>query len=122
MMPDYDKVIKGLECCKHGSAGCTMNCPYDMPYDCTNILMTDALELLKKQDRLLCKQQKVIDKLQADYAMLRHKFLEKTQIVRCKDCKHGYKCEDSEFILCVHPFSDGHKHTKEWYCYDGEKK
>ena len=59
--------------------------------------LRDALALLKEQDKLLRKKQKGINKLQADYAELRHKFLEKTQIVRCHDCvwfdHYNVECE-----------------------------
>ena len=123
-MPDFEKVIKGIEHCRLGSAGCTMDCPYDMPENCTNILMTDALVLLKEQDRLLCKQQKDIDKLQADYAMLRHKFLEKTQIVRCKDCKYwvGNWLEGGNMINTKCTLSHRYPQPSDWFCADGERK
>ena len=89
-----DDSCEGLKCCK---------------------IAEDALELLKEQDRLLCKKQKEIDKLQADYSMLRHKFLEKTQIVRCKDCKHY----NHEKKWCQHMMvADGGN----WFCADGEAR
>lgn len=131
-MIDIEKVLKGLECCTKWDS-CS-DCPYQTPneYDiseCTEPLHKDALELLKEQDRLLGKQQKGIDKLQADYAELRHKFLEKTQIVRCKDCKHGslYCTEDvcgETLIECNRPdLGDVIEiHGWKWFCADGEKR
>ena len=60
MMPDMEKVVKGLECCsvKHNCTGC----PYfKFDASCQDDMNKDALELLKEQ----------------------------SQIVRCKDCKHS---------------------------------
>ena len=45
------------------------------------------------------------------------------EIVRCKDCKHGYKYE-----FCVkcenkgNPGMFGTYHSFNWFCYDGERK
>ena len=119
---DREKVIKGLECCTKWDS-CS-DCPYQTPneYDiseCTEQMHKDALELLKEQDRLLGKQQKGIDKLQADYSMLRHKFLEKTQIVRCKDCKHYNIIGCSEGFGWCERYNIGH--TDDWFCSDGER-
>ena len=46
-MPDIEKVIKGLECCK---VGCT-DCPYRGISDCVTSLNNDAIELLKEQQK-----------------------------------------------------------------------
>lgn len=119
-MIDIEKVLKGLECCT--KLGCHHGCEYKpngySAMTCRQELETDALELLKEQDRLLGKQQKGIDKLQADYALLRHKFLEKTQIVRCKDCKHFEP--DGVYTMCYR--HNGLSPNADWYCADGERK
>lgn len=111
-MPDREKVIKGLECLLSDRKCDLRNCPYGSFDSCINAVLSDALELLKEQYKLLCKKQKDIDKLQADYAMLRHKFLEKTQIVRCKDCKH-YKDGKCFYTMRRHGLKD------DWFCADG---
>lgn len=53
-MADREKVMKGLECCAHGVARCSI-CPYDprnnaLPLDCMTDLAKDTLELLKAQE------------------------------------------------------------------------
>ena len=51
MMPDREKVIKGLECCN--APNNHDDCPYngDNHYNvCTHKLLCDALELLKEQE------------------------------------------------------------------------
>lgn len=60
MMPDREKVIKGLECCQP-PYDCH-NCPYDWDY-CfmKNQLHKDALDLLKEQDETIKKQQEEIE-------------------------------------------------------------
>lgn len=81
----------------------------------------DALELLKKQYNLLCKKQKDINKLQADYAELRHKFLEKTKIVRCKECKFA-TYENGLNDDYKHCLLTGMMHKSTWFCADGGRK
>ena len=53
-MDKREKVIRGLECCTHDTC---VECPYKEEKCCTywqpfpNMLLRDALELLKAQDR-----------------------------------------------------------------------
>lgn len=53
MMPDLEKVIRGLECCAN-EIPCIEKCPYnelgDSWHDCVPHLAADALELLKAQE------------------------------------------------------------------------
>lgn len=63
-MPDYDKVIKGLECCTSSSLECEKDCPYYGEY-CQPNAITDALELLKNMKTR--KTFTVIDKLTGEY-------------------------------------------------------
>ena len=57
MMPDREKVIKGLGCCIYSEEEC--ECPEDCPYvdddmsECQAKVMRDALELLKEQQEQL---------------------------------------------------------------------
>ena len=48
-MADIKKIIRGLKCCL--MADCTMNCPYATIPVCSEKLMTDALALLKEQEK-----------------------------------------------------------------------
>ena len=125
-MPDREKVIKGIESCiKMGRLGVEncreLNCPYfenGLRLSCWIDVLTDALALLKEQYKLLCKKQKDVNKLQADYAELRHKFLEKTQIVRCKDCENKECWGRTGDIVCG---INGTPHRPDWYCAYGER-
>ena len=53
-MVNREKVIKGLELCTERSLDCAAYCPYiNASHDwmtCTDVLMTDALALLKEQE------------------------------------------------------------------------
>ena len=44
------------------------------------------------------------------------------ELVRCKDCKHGFTLTDSAFVTCGCRFHDGQKHEADWFCADGERK
>lgn len=117
-----EKTIKGLEFhhrkqiskvkCPENCCGC----PYDAPNECLIALITDALELLKEQDRLLRKKQKEIDKLCAEYSNITHRFHEKTEIVRCKDCKKNGTWDCPLFTDAVEMKMDDN-----WFCKDGER-
>ena len=77
-------------------------------------------ELLKEQDKLLHKKQKDIDKLCCDIADLKHRFHEKTEIVRCKDCKNQnwINLETGNVICRI-----GHgTNPSDWYCADAWKR
>lgn len=52
-MADREKVIKGLEYCKHTDGVECPNCPYWHEDDCVEILHTDILALLKEQEPAL---------------------------------------------------------------------
>ena len=98
-MASLEKTLKGLECCKKLSAedpfsGCD-DCPYNeisvAVEECREALSADALKLLKEQK----------------------------QIVHCKDCKHGDKCnEPHEDYWCT--WHETYNNS-EWFCADGER-
>lgn len=45
------------------------------------------------------------------------------EVVRCQDCKHGFRLDDTNYIVCGRPFASSREtHTEEWYCADGVKK
>lgn len=97
--------------------------PYARDLPCVTIksgLILDVISLLKEQERLLRKKQTDINKLCAEYSNLKHRFHEKTEIVRCKDCTWwGAErlCENSDSPC----FQNGCTHGN-WYCADGEAK
>lgn len=46
-----------------------------------------------------------------------------SEIVRCKDCKHGFRLDDTNYIVCSRPFASNREtHTEDWFCADGERK
>ena len=114
-MADYEKVIKGLETCRT-RVNCK-ECPY--AYDkrandsyCEAVLHNDVLELLKwykEHEHDVC----VNCPVGTDY----------TEIVRCKDCRHGYICENN--VRCENrnnPAMIGQHNGFDWFCADGERK
>ena len=48
---DREKVIKGLECHAKGARGCLFDCPYGNENGCQLLLCSDALALLKEQEK-----------------------------------------------------------------------
>ena len=46
------------------------------------------------------------------------------ELVRCKDCKHGYKTPENGFIFCMKPHQEpgSASHSQDWFCADGERK
>lgn len=55
---DREKVVKGLEYCKHTDGVECPNCPYWPEDDCVEILHADALNLLKEQEAITIKKTK----------------------------------------------------------------
>ena len=43
-------------------------------------------------------------------------------VVRCKDCKHGYPLTDSAYYQCTLAFRTSERHERDWFCADGERK
>ena len=115
MMPDREKVIKGLEACAgtntDGTADCVLECPYKSSFCCIDRLMYDALDLLKEQQKTISSFQSTILKLNAALG-------EQPEIVRCGECAHGHLV-GSGFCACD-KYVNAHYH--DWYCADGEKR
>ena len=43
------------------------------------------------------------------------------ELIRCKDCKHGYEVNGGMMIMCTHGVRlDAHE--RDWFCADGVKK
>ena len=44
-------------------------------------------------------------------------------LIRCKDCKHGFRLDDTNYIVCGRPFASNREtHTEKWFCADGERR
>ena len=44
-------------------------------------------------------------------------------LIRCKDCKHGYPLTDSAYYACTKPFAEpNNRKPFDWFCADGERK
>lgn len=87
-MADREKVIQGLEMCIRPLAqrNC-FACPYStVEASCIDELESAALELLKEQDIRLRKLQKDKDWLCKEVSEWKHRFHERTEIIRCADC------------------------------------
>lgn len=125
---DREKVIKGLECHRIDNKhriNCA-DCPYyvddDNHINCVNDLHADVLALLKEQDKRINMKQRRIDQLCKQLTDLKHRFHEKTELVRCKDCEDACICSD-DWVICTHIDSNGNdKHSVDWYCADGERR
>ena len=104
----YEDFVNGYECF------CTSD-------DCEYEMHKAVLALLKEQERLIRKKQKDIDKLCAEYSNLKHRFHEKTEIVRCKACHYGIR-NSAEDIFCIKAvYNDKYKRPN-WFCADGERR
>ena len=117
-MPDREKVIKGLESCL-GLGGSCKKCPYKLSgcsdMDCRRPLLRDALALLKKQQKTRFEIAHEI--VSGSILMYQGK-----ELVRCNDCKHGIRLDDSNYFVCSKPFASNREtHTGDWFCADGEK-
>ena len=101
MMPDKDKVMKGLSCCivsmaeEEPFAKCE-KCPYGTisidVQTCRSILSAEALELLKERE----------------------------EIVRCKDCAMSHPWND-DVVQCRNKKISSTYVQKDWFCADGVK-
>ena len=90
-------------------------------------MLRDALALLKQQDELLRKLQKDKDKLCLDVSEWKHKYhdkpLNKQEIIRCKNCKHGKKSSTFRYYPNL-TWCNKYKcsHDDSWFCADGVAK
>ena len=118
-MADIEKVIKAWEIFRSSN-------PYQIcdgrefraisePEYCMGQMIADTIELLKEQDKLLRKKQKDIDKLCCDIAYLKHRFHEKTEIVRCNNCGNRFSTNCPFYMMQMETKDD-------FYCADGEKR
>lgn len=45
------------------------------------------------------------------------------ELIHCKDCKHGFRLDDTNYIVCGRPFASNREtHTEEWFCADGKRR
>ena len=107
MMPDREKVNKGLECCSTPGGNCAI-CPYEIVEgfaECTSALAKDALALLKEQETSnLYKCPNCGTWVSAE------------NVVRCKDCKKRYT------VLCIQEEAGNINNQDDWFCANGEHK
>ena len=117
LMPDREKVMKGLEC--HLSSDDCRSCVYwdgvksGRPCE----VMEDALALLKYQEESLRFYAEKCDEL---YAVAKSR----TEVVRCKDCKHWSAERINDFNKCRRWINVGVRNFAtmgDWYCADGER-
>lgn len=95
-MVDREKVIKGLECCIDPLKARCPECPYYPCYDqdtTSEQLLADALELLKEQEPVRCKDCKI----RGNINLCPIVYIEKTEQFTA---------------LC----------TDDWFCADGERR
>ena len=73
-MIDRETIMTWLKKC--GNGGCSSRCPYDDlgPDKCYETLMTDALELLKRDEQTIESLERTIDKLTKSIAEQWHPF------------------------------------------------
>ena len=119
MMPDREKVIKGLESCEPSvfKRDCSC-CPYKDEMNCDYVLWNDALALLKEQQENIQYWSDKYDEMGRLYMKIRD---EQPQIVMCKDCKHGKPYNDK--VQCLHPRNNiWFCQDADWFCADGERR
>ena len=78
--------------------------------------LNDAIALLNEQEHMF-------HALEDDWKRLKELLKEQEEVVRCKDCKHGYECEFD--IKCENegnPQMFGTRHKPDWFCADGVRK
>ena len=116
MMPDRDKVTKGLKACADGE--CT-NCPYDkgaaLMTTCTGKLSQDALDLLKEQEEQIESLKQTAQSMMEGITIMKQ-----PEIVRCKGCINN----GTSRCPC-HYSGDPHidwEPDDDWFCADGERK
>lgn len=120
-MPDFEKVIKGLEHCPVETK--CEGCPYRAKGEgCFDGIMRDAWELLQEQKQKIESQEHQLASLTAKQVLDN----DRPQIVRCKDCMHGkqilitgYNGKEYEKRYCD---KFQHTHESEWFCADGERR
>ena len=87
-MADIEKVIKGIESCKHGK--CDYRCPYaSVNVGCRYELMGDALELLKEQREQIIRLQYIIEQKEAEITILSDQLYRaeaKNPVIVCPYC------------------------------------
>ena len=84
-----------------------------------------AIEALEKERQYLLNR----EQYGAEHILVHHALnviselpiIRKPEIVRCKDCKHGYPLTDSAYYQCTLAFRTSERHGSDWYCADGER-
>lgn len=95
------------------------------PFDdeATTDALTDALNLIVEQRKQIGALERALEHMPKPIKLLDVFGDKYEKIVRCKDCKHGYKCEFD--IRCENknmPPMFGQHFSYNWFCADGEKR
>ena len=98
-MPDREKVISALHC--RGQ-----DLMIDLPACDKCDYQTQMINRMGCDFRQLCRD--VLELLK-----------EQPEIIRCKDCRHGEKC--NSVYLCGKSRSFGIAHDPSWFCADGKR-
>lgn len=117
-MTDREKVLKGLEhCIARYIDGLCDDCPYMgeldksymIPMKCKEIIMRDALAMLKEQES-------IIEVLKSDLQETLDVVANRGNVVRCKDCKNRNSWECWQYFFGRMNLPD------DYYCADGKPK
>ena len=75
-MTDQEKVIKGLERCTQPIRECAYDCPYSCKEyiyeDCRDVLMANAIALLKAQEPRVMTLEEIIERKDSDAVWVEH--------------------------------------------------
>lgn len=110
---EQEKIIEGLDLCLNN--GCGWNCPYSGTDGCEEDVLKDALALLKKQ-------REIIKALESDLNDCKTVIAERSNVVRCKNCKYNSgRCQGIyiQFVTC---YKTGTPHKEDWFCADGKRR
>ena len=99
-MPDREKVINEWEAVLSRD-------PLDVPWD----LIDETVTLLKQQEAERLEFIETVARLTA----------ENERIVKCRDCKHGYRINAS-YCECTKGDPVSYVHRADWFCADGERR
>ena len=117
-------VIKGLQCCSQGMNYADMECskcPYketNDDYDCSNLLMADALEYINESDEIRAFYVEKLDDILAELK-------DRPNVVRCGECIYfDDMTELGQGMICTYhsidDYEGGYEHyfytAKEGYC------
>jgi hypothetical protein len=76
--------------------------------------------------RTIKEQESVIEALKSDLDETLAILSEQPEIVRCRECKHGWRMASGVVYMCESPEQNEkmciHVHKPDWFCADGERR